>query len=129
MTDLLIEDETNEMNQSAVVYLSRIPYGFDEKAAFEFFKQFGDINGICFPRSKKTGRSKGYMFILFNHRGVALECAKAIDGYIMFRKQVKCAVLPENHEIIESKFVKQPRKFKFIPWKTIFALRFNKNQD
>lgn len=69
------------------------------------------------------------MFILFNNRGVALECAKAIDGYIMFKKQVKCTILPENHEIIESKFVKQPRKFKFIPWKTIFAQRFNKNND
>lgn len=44
------------------------------------------MKGICYPRNKKTGRTKGYMFILFEDRGVADECAKAIDGYMFFKK-------------------------------------------
>lgn len=127
MSEIKLDDSSE--SQSAVVYLSRIPYGFDERAAFEFFNQFGEIKGVCFPRSKKTGRSKGYMFVLFADRGVAEECVKVVDGYLMFKKQVKCIILPESHEIIQSKFVQQPKKFKFIPWKTIFAKRFNKNND
>ena len=69
------------------------------------------------------------MFILFEDRGVAVECSKAIDGYLMFNKQVKCIILPENHQIIESKFKKQPSKFKFIPWKTMFAKKFNSTEN
>lgn len=34
-------------------------------------------------------------------------------------------MLPENHQIIQSKFKLNPGKFKFVPWKAIFAKKFN----
>ena len=118
-----------EESKNAVLYLSHIPYGFDDKAGWEFFSQFGKIKGVCFPRSKKTGRSKGYMFILFEDREIAEICAKAVNNYYMFKKMVKCVILPENHKIIYNRFKKNPKKFKFVPWQTIFRLRFNKGTE
>lgn len=43
-----------ESNKS-ILYISRLPRDFDDNAAYEFFKQFDEIEGICFPRNKKTG--------------------------------------------------------------------------
>ena len=68
------------------------------------------------------------MFILFNDRDVALECAKAVDDYYMFGRQLKTVVLPESHKIIQSRFAKNPKKFKFVPWKVIFKKNFNTAQ-
>ncbi len=118
----------SEQSKNAVLYISRVPYGFDDNAAWEFFKQFGEIKGVCFPRSKKSGRSKGYMFILFEDRDVAMECAKSVDNYYLFRKSVKCVVLPQNHKIIYNKFKKNPKKFKFTPWKLLFKKAFNSSK-
>lgn len=74
-----------ESNKS-ILYISRLPRDFDDNAAYEFFKQFDEIEGICFPRNKKTGWSKGYMFIKLRSPEVALECQKEFDGYLMFNK-------------------------------------------
>lgn len=55
-------------NERGILYISKLPYGFDDKAAFEFFSQFDTIKGVNFPRSRKTGRSKGYMFVSFENK-------------------------------------------------------------
>lgn len=115
-------------SQNAVIYVSRIPYGFDDKAAFEFFSQFGSLKGVSYPRSSKTGRSKGYMFLLFDDKDVATECAKAMHNYYMFGKEIKTKVLPESHKIIYDKFKGQAKKFKFTPWQQIFKNNFKSNQ-
>ena len=119
---------TNEKSKNAVLYVSRIPYGFNEEAAWGFFAQFGNIKGVCYPRSKKTGRSKGYMFILFEDTDVARECANAMQDYYMFGKQIKTHVLSESHKIVYNRFKLQPKKFKFVPWRLIFKKSFNSNQ-
>jgi nucleolar protein 15 len=121
-------DEQIEESKNAVLYVSHIPYGFDDKAGWEFFSQFGKIKGLCYPRSKKTGRSKGFMFILFEDREIAEICAKSLHNYYFFNKMVKCVVLPENHKIIYNRFKKNPKKFKFVPWQTIFKNSFNKGE-
>lgn len=114
-------------SSNAVLYVSRIPYGFDEKAAWEFFSQFGSLKGICYPRSSKSGRSKGYMFLLFDDKDVAKDCSRAMHNYYMFGKEIKTKVLPESHKIIYDRFKNQPTKFKFVPWTQIFKKSFKSN--
>ena len=126
MTD---KPKDDSKSQNAVLYVSRIPYGFDDKSAWDFFSQFGSLKGISYPRSSKTGRSKGYMFLLFDDRDVALECAKAMHNYYMFGKEIKTKVLPESHKIIYDRFKAQPKKFKFVPWQQIFKKGFKSNQS
>ena len=121
------KEESKTVN--AVLYVSRIPYGFDERAAWDFFSQFGSLKGVSYPRSSKTGRSKGYMFLLFDDKDVAKECARAMHNYYMFGKEIKTKVLPESHKIIYDKFKTQPKKFKFVPWQEIFKKTFKSNQS
>ena len=45
----------SNIKENAVLYISRLPYGFDDKAAKGFFEQFDNIKGVCMPRSRKTG--------------------------------------------------------------------------
>ena len=116
--------------KKGIVYISRLPYGFDDKAAFAFFPQFGEVKGVCFPRNKKTGRSKGYMFVLFEDRDVAKIAAKTMDGYVMIGKQLKATVIEAKTGSKEmQKFKATHSKFKFVPWKLLFRNRFNKAQD
>ncbi len=69
------------------------------------------------------------MFVLFEDRFVAEEAAKAIEGYHMFKRQLRCVILPENHKIIQHKFRKNPKSFKFIPWVEIYRQKFNKGEN
>ena len=39
----------------SVLFLSKLPRDFDDRAACEFFKQFDEIEGVIYPRNKKTG--------------------------------------------------------------------------
>jgi len=114
-------------SQNAVLYVSRLPYGFDETAAWQFFGQFGALKGVCYPRSAKSGRSKGYLFLLFDDRDVATECGRAMHNYYMFGKQVRTHVLPESHKIVHDRFRAQPTKFKFVPWTQIHKKSFGSN--
>ena len=118
-------DSPNDKSKNAVLFLSRLPYGFDDEAARKFFSQFGEIKGVCFPRSKKTARSRGYMFVLFQDREVAEIAAGTMNDYMMFGKLLKATVLPENSKIVYDRFVKESRKFRFVPWQKLFAKKFN----
>ena len=125
MTKKSATEEPVEKSTNAVLYLSRLPYGFTDDAARKFFSQFGEVKGVCFPRSKKTARSKGYMFVLFEDREIAEIAAQSMNDYLMFGKLLKAKVLPENSKIVYDRFVKESRKFKFVPWQKLFAKSFN----
>ena len=123
------KEETNFIKKG-IVYLSRLPYGFDDKAAFAFFPQFGDVKGVCFPRNKKTGRSKGFMFVLFADEEVAKIAAKTMNNYVMVGKQLKaCLVDVKQGSPVLQKFKASHSKFKFVPWKLLFRKSFDSAKD
>ena len=81
----------------AVVYLGHIPHGFYEMQMKGFFTQFGSVSRLRLARNRKTGRSKHYAFIEFEHREVAEVVAKAMQGYLLYSKILECRVLkPEE---------------------------------
>ena len=81
----------------AVVYLAHIPHGFYEEQMKGFFTQFGTVTRLRLARNRKTGRSKHYAFIEFEHREVAEVVAKAMNGYLLYSKILECRVLkPEE---------------------------------
>ena len=62
-----------------------------------FFTQFGTVTRLRLARNRKTGRSKHYAFIEFEHREVAEVVAKAMNGYLLYSKILECRVLkPEE---------------------------------
>ena len=81
----------------AVVYLAHIPHGFYEEQMKGFFTQFGTVTRLRLARNRKTGRSKHYAFIEFEHREGAEVVAKAMNGYLLYSKILECRVLkPEE---------------------------------
>jgi len=81
----------------AVVYLGHIPHGFYEEQMKGFFTQFGSVSRLRLARNRKTGRSKHFAFIEFEHREVAEVVSKAMNGYLLYSKILECRLLkPEE---------------------------------
>eukprot|EP01126_Amoeba_proteus_P056709 TRINITY_DN7162_c0_g1_i7.p1 TRINITY_DN7162_c0_g1~~TRINITY_DN7162_c0_g1_i7.p1 ORF type:complete len:251 (+),score=46.99 TRINITY_DN7162_c0_g1_i7:118-870(+) len=78
---------------TAVIYLSRIPYGFEEQEIQKFFSQFGDVLRVKLGRSKR-GKSKHYAYVEFVDPAVAKVAADTMDNYILFNRMIKCQVVP-----------------------------------
>eukprot|EP00308_Calcidiscus_leptoporus_P001303 CAMPEP_0119377632 /NCGR_PEP_ID=MMETSP1334-20130426/45879_1 /TAXON_ID=127549 /ORGANISM="Calcidiscus leptoporus, Strain RCC1130" /LENGTH=305 /DNA_ID=CAMNT_0007396615 /DNA_START=87 /DNA_END=1004 /DNA_ORIENTATION=+ len=76
-----------------VLYLGHIPHGFYESQMLGFFSQFGHVTRLRLARNKKTGRSKHYAFIEFEHADVARIVAKSMNGYLLFSKVLVCSLM------------------------------------
>lgn len=63
--------EAKEKPSRGVVYVKSLPHGFYEKQLEGYFGQFGKVTGVYVPKSRKTGRAKGYGFVEFLHPEVA----------------------------------------------------------
>lgn len=85
-----------------VVYLRHIPHGFYEDQILQYFRQFGKVTGHNLPRAK-TGRSKGYAFVEFEHPEVAKIAAEAMNDYLMFDRLLKAEYIPPEYQ--------KPKKF------------------
>lgn len=64
------------------------------------------------PRSKKTGRIKGFAFLEFEDKDVAKVAANTMNNYILFDKVLKCSLVEDTskHNLL---FKKWKKKFKF----------------
>lgn len=109
--------------KTGVIYIGRLPQGFQEKELNEYFKQFGNITNIKLSRNKKTGNSKHYGFIQFDDYETAKVASEAMNNYLLFGHLLKCEVV-ENPA--ENLFEGSNKKFKVIPWKTISKHKHDK---
>jgi nucleolar protein 15 len=114
----------NDNDSSSVIYLGHIPHGFYEKEMRGFFTQFGEILRIRLSRNKKTGNSKHYAFIEFQHDNVAQIVADTMDGYYLFDKRLVSHVVPAK-KVHEKMFAGANKKFRPIPWRLIARQRHN----
>ncbi|XP_045210130.2 MKI67 FHA domain-interacting nucleolar phosphoprotein-like [Mercenaria mercenaria] len=91
------QNVTEGQSDSSVVYVSHLPWGFEEKPLREYFEQFGKIKQLRVSRSKKTGNSRGFAYIQFTHNEVAKIVAETMNNYLMFGKLIKCKHLLKPH--------------------------------
>ena len=105
-----------------VVFLGRIPHGFYEKQMLAYFSQFGKVLRLRLSRNKKTGASKHYAFIEFQHDSVANVVAETMNNYLLFSHLLKCKVV-DPKDLHPSTFIGANRKFKTIPWAKIDSTR------
>lgn len=121
------EDSKSSKNKktkkSGVVYIGRLPEGFQEKELKTYFKQFGDIINLKLSRNKKTGKSKHYGFIEFQSFEVAKIAAETMNNYLLFGHLIKCEVVNEPFKDL---FKDSNKKFKVIPWKKIAKEKHDK---
>eukprot|EP01134_Creolimax_fragrantissima_P001090 CFRG1090T1 len=115
----------NLSGKRGVLYLGNIPFGFFEDEMKTFFGQFGTITKLKLSRSKKTGNSKGYGFIEFEHEEVAEIVATAMDNYLLFERLMKCKRVPAN-KVHPDTFKNSDRKFKKIDWTDVARVESHK---
>ena len=77
-------------------------------------------------RSKRTKRSRGFAFIEFTHRDVAVVAADAMNGFQLGFRQLQCKVLKDH---ANWRLKGAGRKCKYIPWKVIARNRINKKKS
>jgi len=82
------------VQESSVIYVGHLPFGFDEYQVNDFFKQFGTVKHAEIARSSKTGRSKGYAFVQFSNSTVAQIAAETMNDYLMFKKRLIVKLVP-----------------------------------
>ena len=81
---------SSSSSSPGVVYLGRIPHGFYEEQMQAYFAQFGTVTRLRLSRNKKTGKSKHYAFLEFEHKDVAEVVAETMDNYLLFSHLLKC---------------------------------------
>ncbi|XP_026808329.1 MKI67 FHA domain-interacting nucleolar phosphoprotein-like [Rhopalosiphum maidis] len=90
------EKTTKAPNDRGVVYLGHVPHGFYENEMKHYFTQFGEVTNINIPKSKKTGKAKGYAFVEFLYPEVAKVVAETMNNYLMHKKILVAKYLPPN---------------------------------
>ncbi|KAN0108200.1 hypothetical protein V8E51_007942 [Hyaloscypha variabilis] len=97
------------------VYVGRIPHGFFENEMRAYFGQFGNILKLRLSRNRRTGASRHFAFILFEHSGVADIVAKTMDNYLMFGHILKVKFVPEE-QVPAGVWKGANKRFKKVPW-------------
>jgi len=82
--------------EHGVIRVKGIPHGFYEEQMRKFFSQFGKVTNLKLNRSKKTGGSRGFAFVQFRYKEVAVIVAEAMNNYLMFDCILKVIVYPQE---------------------------------
>jgi nucleolar protein 15 len=117
-----IPEQTDE--QTGVIYVGHLPYGFVEDGLKEFFTQYGDVSKVKLMRSKKSARSKGYGFVEFKDPEVAKIAAVSMNGYLMYGRPLEVRYI-EPSERNKFQLIRSDKKFKFVPYQIIYRNAVN----
>lgn len=110
--------EEREFTETGVMYLGHIPHGFYEKEMHGYFSQYGEITRLRLSRSKKTARSRGFAFIEFSDKDVAMAAAKSMDGYLMHGQSL-VAKMMDPEKVHPDTFKGANRTFRKVPFSAI----------
>lgn len=84
-----------------LIYIGRLPEGFEETELKKYFSQFGDITNVRVPRSKKSGRSKHYAFIEFANGDDAKIAQETMNNYLLLNHQLKVNIVDEEFKSLK----------------------------
>jgi nucleolar protein 15 len=105
--DSLIESTNLD---TGVLYISHLPWGTNEDLIKKYFEQFGSMTRYILPRSRISGRIKGFAFIEYENIQIANIAAKVMNNFILFDRILKCEVLTDKSKY-NTIFKKWKRQF------------------
>lgn len=79
--------------QKKIVYVSRLPKGFEEAELKKYFSQFGDIKACKIAKNKKTNKSRHYGFIKFENDDDCDVASESMDNYLLMGHILKVKVI------------------------------------
>ena len=80
----------------AVVYVGRLPTGFEDAQVKEYFSQFGQISRMRMRRNPRTGASRHACFIEFRHAEVASIVVETMQNYLIKGRLMQCSLVAED---------------------------------
>ncbi|XBW38691.1 hypothetical protein QEN19_004279 [Hanseniaspora menglaensis] len=90
------DTETKNKKDSKILYVSRLPKGFEEQELKKYFSQFGDINKCKIAKNKKTNKSRHYGFIKFYNDDDCDAASESMDNYLLLGHLLKVKVVKGN---------------------------------
>jgi len=82
---------------SRVIYMGHIPPAFEEPEMLQFLSQFGKVTNVKLSRSRRTGNPRGYGFVEFAEKEVAVIVAETMSGYfLMGERRIVCHIVPQD---------------------------------
>lgn len=89
-----------------------------------YFSQFGDVTRLRLSRNKKTGASKHYAFIEFEHASVAQIVSETMDNYLLHGHILQCKTVPPE-QVHPKMWIGANRKYRPIPKGRIERMKHN----
>ena len=72
---------SRDRSHSACLFVGNLPYSFRERDVIEYFERCSPIRNITVGFNRRTGQSKGYAFVEFEHRHDAEDAFDRYNGY------------------------------------------------
>lgn len=113
---------------TGVIYISHLPWGINEANLKKYFDQFGKITRYILPRSKISGRIKGYAFIEFESIDIADIASRTMNNFILFNKIIKCETVNDRSRY-NSIFKRWKKQFKYFNRYKAFVVKRNKKKS
>ncbi|CAM8949077.1 hypothetical protein QQ045_017029 [Rhodiola kirilowii] len=114
-------------DKATVLYIGRIPHGFYEDEMKAYFSQFGIVKRLRLARNRKTGRSRHYGYIEFQHPEVAKIVAETMHNKLLFEHLLQVYIVPP--ERVHPKLWKgASRKYEPLNWVEIERARQDKER-
>lgn len=101
---------------SGILFVSRLPHGFQEKELSKYFSQFGDLKDARLARNKKTGNTRHYGFIEFVNKDDAKIAQETMNNYLLMGHLIQVRLLPKDSKI-EKLYKYRHRSFQLAPVK------------
>lgn len=114
--------------ERGVIYIGNIPFGFYEDEMKAFFTQFGGVTRLRMSRSKRSGRSRGYAFVEFEHKEVGEIVAETMNNYLLFNRVLKCQLMAAD-QVHDETFKNAHRAFRHIDWRKVEQRQHNKTRS
>lgn len=86
----------SKKNKKGVIYIGRLPDGFEEKELSKYFSQFGEITNVKLARNKKTGNTRHFAFLEFSNGDDAKVAQETMNNYLLMNHQLKVELVNED---------------------------------
>lgn len=112
------EKQKQQKEKRGIIYVGRLPDGFQEHELTKYFSQFGDITRLRLSRNRKTGKSKHYAFIEFKDHQVAETAAETMNNYLLYGHLLRTHVISPS-QAHEALFEGSLNSYKVVPWRKL----------
>lgn len=93
------KQEKSQSDYSSIIFVSRLPHGFQEKELSKYFSQFGDLKDARLARNKKSGNSRHYGFVEFANKDDAKVAQETMNNYLIMGHLMQVRLLPKGSKV------------------------------